>query len=62
MGSPISSVVAEIVLHDLEISSIEMLPVQPLFYYRYVDNIVLAVPCDTMNDIKNIFNSLHTRL
>jgi len=38
-----------------------MLPVL-LFYYRYVDDIVLAAPSDSMNDIKNIFNLLHARL
>ncbi|KYN39596.1 hypothetical protein ALC56_06090 [Trachymyrmex septentrionalis] len=49
MGSPISPVVA-------------VLSIQLLFYYRYVDDVVLVAPSDTMNDIKNIFNSLHARL
>jgi len=34
MGSPISPVVAEIVLQDLEISAIEILPVQSLLSLR----------------------------
>jgi len=38
------------------------LQVQPLFYYRYVDDIVLAFPSEYINDTLTIFNSLHTKL
>ena len=64
MGSPISPVVAEIVLQDLEISTIGMLSVQS-FYYCFVDDIVLA-SFDTINDIKEflihcILGAVHHR-
>jgi len=45
-------------MQDLEESAINKLLIQPLFYYRYVDDIILALSSDTLN----IFNSLHSRL
>jgi len=32
------------------------------FYYRYVDDILLAAPLNLLDDILNIFNSFHDRL
>jgi len=32
------------------------------FYFRYVDDIILAASSDTLNDILDTFNSSHTRL
>jgi len=45
-------------MQDLEESAINKLLIQSLFYYRYVDDIILALSSDTLN----IFNSLHSRL
>ncbi|KAG5311587.1 GVQW3 protein, partial [Acromyrmex insinuator] len=42
--------------------ALKKLSAQPLFYFRYVDDILLALPSDTVNDTLNISNSLHTRL
>jgi len=46
MGSPLSPIIVEIILQDLETSAIDNLPIQPLFYYRYVNDIVLMAPSD----------------
>ena len=62
MGWPLSSIIADIVMQDLEEIALKKLSVQPLFYFRYVDDVILALPSDTINDALNIFNSLHTRL
>ena len=62
MGSPLSPIIADIVMQDLEETALKKLSVQPLFYFRYVDDILLALPSDAINDTLNIFNSLHTRL
>jgi len=49
-------------MQDLEEIAIMKLQIHPLFYYRYVDDIILALPSDNTEDTLNIFNSLHTRL
>ncbi|KYQ48579.1 hypothetical protein ALC60_12372, partial [Trachymyrmex zeteki] len=36
--------------------------IQPLFYYRYVDDVILALPSNTIDDTLDTFNSLHNRL
>lgn len=44
MGSPLSFIIeADIVMRDLETCSLALLPVTPLFYFRYVDDIALAI-------------------
>ncbi|XP_018361291.1 PREDICTED: uncharacterized protein LOC108760020 [Trachymyrmex cornetzi] len=62
MGSPLSPIIADMVLQDLEKSGISKLRVEPLFYFRYVDDIILALPSDNIIDTLNTFNSLHIRL
>ena len=61
MGSPLSPVVANMVMQDFEKMAIGMLPCRLLFY-RYVDDIILVAPSERVGDILNIFNSLDTRL
>ena len=42
MGSPLSSIVSDIVMQDLEIKALQRLSISPFFYVRYVDDIALA--------------------
>ncbi|KYN09501.1 hypothetical protein ALC57_18369 [Trachymyrmex cornetzi] len=49
-------------MQDLKKIAINRLLVQPLFYFRYVDDVILALPSNNINDALNTFNSLHTRL
>lgn len=44
MGSPLSPVLADLVLQDLEESAISRLPLTLPMYYRYVDDVILAAP------------------
>ena len=62
MGSLLLPVVANMVMQDFEKMAIGMLPYLLLFYYRYVDDIILAAPSESIGNILDIFNSLHTRL
>lgn len=62
MGFPLSPVIADITLQDLEERAIESLPITLPFYYRYVDDIALAVPSSMSNDLLQTFNSFHPRL
>jgi len=49
MGSPLSPVIADLVLQDLEMSAIKMLPFRLPLYYRYVDDIILTAPSDSFD-------------
>jgi len=62
MGSPLSPIIADIVMQDLEEIAILNLQIHSLFYYRYVDDIVLALPSENIDDTLTIFYSLHTKL
>lgn len=62
MGSPLSPIIANITLQDLERSAVEILPFTLPFYYRYVDDILMAAPSCMFDTILKIFNSFHERL
>jgi len=62
MGSPLSPIVADLVLQDLETKAIKELPLELPLYYRYVDDILFAAPVELLHKISEIFNSLHDRL
>jgi len=59
--SPLFPIIADIVMQNLEKIVILNLQVHPLFYYRYVDNIIFVLASENISDMLTIFNSLHTR-
>jgi len=59
---PYSPLIADITLQDLENKAIRHIPFNLQFYYRYVDDIALAVPSSMFNEVLVIFNSFHPRL
>ena len=56
------SPILEITLQDIEIDAIKILPFNVPLYFRYVDDIILAVPVDSYDTVLNIFNSFHKRI
>ena len=56
MGNPISPFSADIVIHDLKNFSLSKLCFESVFYFRYVDDILLCVPSNMIEYTKNIFN------
>jgi len=62
MGSPLSPILADIVMQDLEEKAIKKLDINFPFYYRYVDDILLLTPKSKVNIILNTFNNIHERL
>jgi len=62
MGSPLSPILADLVLQDLEEKAITRLPIPLPLYFRYVDDIVLAAPPSFFPTILTTFNSFHKRL
>jgi len=61
MGSPLSPIIADIVLQDLERKALEF-GVEIPFYYRYVDDIATAIHQTQQIRLLNIFNSFHPRI
>lgn len=62
MGSSISSVIAQIVLEELESEVIPKLKYQLPFYFRYVDDCITAVPKTKCDEVLNYFNAYHPKL
>ena len=54
IGSPLSAIIAaDIVLEDLEKKCIASLPFRLPFYFRYVDDIITAVPANEIDTIRD---------
>jgi len=62
MGSPLSPVIADIVMQDLEKSVLGNFSFTIPFYYRYVDDLVMAVPTTEIDHVFSAFNSFHPRI
>ena len=62
MGSPLSPVIADLVMRGLETVSLMSLNLDILFYYRYVDDICTPVSPSKTDVLLEQFNSFHPRL
>jgi len=59
IGSPLSPVLADIVLQNIEERAISRISISIPFYFKYVDDILLAAPPLFHINILDIFNSFH---
>ncbi|XP_011860124.1 PREDICTED: uncharacterized protein LOC105557488 [Vollenhovia emeryi] len=59
---PLSPILADIVLDDLESTCLNALDIEIPVFYRYVDDIFTIVPSDKINTILETFNSYHPKL
>lgn len=62
MGSPISSTIAQLVMEYLEEKVLQHLNIPIIFFKRYVDDCLTAVPEGKINDVLKKFNSFHPKL
>lgn len=62
MGSPVSVVISEIVMQYTEKQLLEQPPVLPLFWFRYVDDCVTAIPRDTEILMQDHINSINRNI
>jgi len=58
---PLSPTIANLVLQNLEKRAVSVL-CHPVFYHRYVDDIVMSVPKTTIDSVLTTFNSFHLRI
>jgi len=61
INSPLSPIIADLVIQDLEREVLAKLDFRLLFYFRYVDDILTAVPKTAIDSIVDKFNA-HSRL
>lgn len=57
MGSPISPIIADLVLQDMEKRALKTVGFSLPFYVCYVDDVATAVLSYVTNEILDIFNS-----
>lgn len=57
MGNPLSPILADIVMDKLFNTIIPRLKNKPTFIYKYVDDIILAIPEIYINELKNLMES-----
>lgn len=62
MGSPLSPIIADLVMQDLEETVFKSMNKKISLYFRYVDDIILTAPANDIDNIVNSFNNYHTRL
>ena len=62
MGSPLSPILSDMVMDDLESYCLRQLDFEPSCYFRYVDDIFSIIPKGKMEDMLMIFNGFHNRL
>ncbi|XP_068989277.1 uncharacterized protein [Neodiprion pinetum] len=62
MGSPLSPILSDLVLDDLEQYCLNKLDFKPSFFFRYVDDIITDVPSGKVAEMLSVFNSFHPRL
>jgi len=62
MGSPLSPILADMVMDDLETHCIKKLNFEIHTYYRYVDDIFLIIPKTKVESVLKTFNNYHPRL
>ncbi|XP_071578172.1 uncharacterized protein [Temnothorax nylanderi] len=62
MGSPLSPVLADIVMEDLETHCLASLGFCLSFFRRYVDDVIAIIPKDKIGDVLAAFNNYHPRL
>jgi len=60
MGSPLSPIIADFVMRNLEKKTLERIGTQVPFYFRYRDDIAMAISFH--DHILDIFNFFHPKL
>ena len=58
MGSPVSAIIANMIMEDVERRALATLPVKPFFWKRYVDDVISAVSGNEAEHLLSHLNSV----
>ena len=58
MGSPVSAIIANMIMEDVEQRALATLPVKPFFWKRYVDDVISAVSGNEAEHLLSHLNSV----
>ena len=58
MGSPVSAVIANMVMEDVEQRALATSPLKPVFWKRYVDDVISAVSGNEAERLLSQLNSV----
>jgi len=61
MDSLLSPIIADVVMQDLE-ECVGLNSFDVSFYYRFVDDIIMAIFLDKVQEVLSKFNSYHNRI
>ena len=59
MGYPVSTVLANIVMEEIESQTLTTSPVNYAFWKRYIYDVVCAIPEDKVDDMLTHINLMH---
>jgi len=62
MGSPVSVVIAEITMQEIEKAILTTLGTRALFWYRYVDDIISCIPEEDVTNISQEINAVNRHI
>ncbi|XP_071578891.1 uncharacterized protein [Temnothorax nylanderi] len=62
MGSPLSPILADMVMDDLESCCLRPFGSRVTIFHRYVDDIFMCIPRAILDDVVTAFNNYHPRL
>lgn len=62
MGSPVSPAVANLVMEFIESNVLCSLDFKPMFFFRYVDDIITAIPINKVDTFFNAFNAFNSNV
>ena len=62
MGNPLSPILSDIVMEDLEQHALSKICFPVPFFYRYVDDIIMCVPSHMIDYTVSLFNSFDNNL
>ena len=62
MGSPVSAVIANMVMEDVEQRALATSPVKPFFWKRYVDDVISAVSGNEAERLLSHLNSVESSI
>jgi len=60
MDSPLSPIIADLIMEDLKCKALERFGIEVPFYFRYVDDVAIAN--HLIEEFLEVFNSFHSRL